>query len=84
MGVGVRAKHTGWREAEWSGGRWGCASDAGAALVGGATLAALSWIGGCCCGLSWTGGCWRLDGQQSESCSTMLFATDSWFQLNAR
>lgn len=74
MGVGVRAKHTGWWEAERAGGRWGCASDAGAALVGGATLAALSW----------TGGCWRLDGQQSESCSTMLFATDSWFQLNAR
>ena len=58
MGVGVRAKHTWWWEAERSGGRWGCASDAGAALVGGATLAALSWIGGCCCGLSWTGGCW--------------------------
>ena len=52
MGVGVRAKHTGWWEAERAGGRWGCASDAGAALVGGATLAALSWIGGR----------WRLDG----------------------
>ena len=43
MGVGVRAKHTWWWEAERPGGRWGCASDAGAALVGGATLAALSW-----------------------------------------
>ena len=65
MGVGVRAKHTGWREAERAGGRWGCASDAGAALVGGATLAALSrghWWMLLLRPLSRTGGCWRLDG----------------------